>query len=90
MGIIHYYPRICDKVLLSKLQITGAVLVVGPRWCGKTKTALQAAANLIQLKNKVDTARIGDPSFLMILTGGKFAYKRNDGVLVVPLACLRD
>lgn len=49
-----------------------------------------AAANLIQLKKKVDTSRIGDPSFLMVLTGGKFAYQRKDGVLVVPVACLRN
>ena len=50
----------------------------------------EAASQLIQLKNKVDTSRIGEPSFLMVLTGGKFAYQRKDGVLVVPLACLKD
>jgi predicted AAA+ superfamily ATPase len=50
----------------------------------------EAAAKLIQLKNKVDTSRIGEPSFLMVLTGGKFAYRRKDGVIVVPVACLKD
>lgn len=50
----------------------------------------EAATNLIQLKNKVDTSRIGDPSFLMVLTGGKYAYKRKDDVLVVPIGCLKD
>ena len=50
----------------------------------------EAAANLIHLKNKVDTSLIGEPSFLMVLTGGKFAYRRKDGVMVVPVACLRD
>lgn len=50
----------------------------------------EASANLRRFKNKVDTSRIGEPAFLMVLTGGKFAYRRNDGILVVPLACLRD
>lgn len=50
----------------------------------------EAAENLIELKNKVDTSRIGEPSFMMVLTGGRYAYKRPDGVLVVPLGCLKD
>ena len=32
-----------------------------------------------------------EPSFLMVLTGiGSYAYKRKDGVLVVPIGCLKD
>ena len=50
----------------------------------------EAAENLVKLKNKVDTSRIGEPVFMMVLTGGKYAYKRPDGVLVVPLGCLKD
>ncbi len=50
----------------------------------------EAAANLIKLKNKVDTSRIGEPSFMMVLTGGQYAYRRPDGICVVPLGCLRD
>jgi len=30
------------------------------------------------------------PSFLMILTGGNIAYRRTDGVLVVPIGSLKD
>jgi predicted AAA+ superfamily ATPase len=48
-----------------------------------------AAENLLTLKNRIDKDKMGDPSFLMVLTGGQFAYRRNDGVLVVPLACLK-
>jgi len=33
--------------------------------------------------------KIGEPSFLMVITGGQFAYRRSDGVYVVPLGCLR-
>ncbi len=50
----------------------------------------EAAKNLLALKAKIDQNQMGEPSFLMIITGGEFAYKRKDGVLVAPLACLRD
>jgi len=49
----------------------------------------EAAANLLRLKNKVDTA-LRTPSFLMVLTGVPDAYKRADGVLVVPIGCLKN
>ena len=48
------------------------------------------ARHLIELKNKVDTAKVGEPAFLMVVTGGQFAYRREDGVYVVPLGCLKD
>lgn len=50
----------------------------------------EAAANLIKLSEKVNTEKMGVPSFLMVITAGQFAYRRNDGVIVVPLACLKD
>lgn len=49
----------------------------------------EAAEHLLELKAKVDTKKMKEPSFLMILTGTEFAYRRNDGVLVVPIGCLR-
>lgn len=54
------------------------------------KQAEQAAENLLKLKDKVNTAKMGEPTFLMVLTGGQFAYRRKDGVLMVPLGCLRE
>ena len=50
----------------------------------------EAAQHLLQLKLKIDTEKMGEPSFLMILTGGEFAYKRNDNVWVVPIGCFKD
>jgi predicted AAA+ superfamily ATPase len=50
----------------------------------------RAAKNLLSLKNKIDTDRMKAPSFLMVLTGTKFGYKREDGVYVAPLGCLKD
>lgn len=50
----------------------------------------EAAANLIKLRDKVNTDKMNPPSFLMVLTGGQIAYTRKDGVLVVQIGCLRD
>ncbi|MDE5595207.1 MAG: DUF4143 domain-containing protein [Muribaculaceae bacterium] len=51
----------------------------------------EAAANLLKLASKIDTDRMKSPSFLMILTAvGSFAYRRADGVIIVPINTLRD
>ena len=51
----------------------------------------EGAANLIKLSNKIDTTKMKKPSFLMVLVGvNKYAYKRQDGVLVVPIDCLKN
>lgn len=50
----------------------------------------EAAAHLRKLREKVNTDKMGEPSFLMVLTAGEFAYRRDDGVVVVPLGCLKD
>lgn len=34
-----YYPRVMDSILDFSLQASGAVLVRGPKWCGKSTTA---------------------------------------------------
>jgi len=86
--IFHYRDK-------DQLEIDLIVSLNDGRWAAievklGEHQADEAAANLIRLKNKVDTSRIGNPAFLMVLTGGKFAYKRKDGVLVVPLACLKN
>ncbi len=48
-----------------------------------------AAKNLLALKERVDTAQMNQPSFLMIITGTEYAFRRKDGVFVVPLGCLK-
>jgi predicted AAA+ superfamily ATPase len=50
----------------------------------------EAAANLIKLNQMIDEEKMGKASFLMIITGGQYAYQRKDGVWVVPLGCLRN
>ena len=53
---------------------------------------IEAGANTLkQLVNKLDTTKMKAPSFLMVLTGvGQYAYRREDGVYVVPIGSLKD
>lgn len=51
----------------------------------------EAAKNLKRLSAKINTDTMNEPSFSMILTAvGKFAYRREDGIYVVPVACLKN
>ena len=50
----------------------------------------EAAKNLLKLKTRIDEDKMGKAAFLMIITGGQYAYRRKDGVLIVPIGCLRD
>ena len=49
-----YKHRIADELLKRKLLGKGAVLVQGPKWCGKTTTANQVAASLLDLGNTAE------------------------------------
>ena len=46
-----YLPRIADKVLNDALEASGAVLIEGPKWCGKTRTAEERAASALYLQD---------------------------------------
>jgi len=51
----------------------------------------EGARGLKMLADKVDTERMKAPSFMMVLVGvGTYAYRRADGVYVVPIGCLKD
>ena len=50
----------------------------------------EAAKNLLALKARIDEEKMGKESFLMIITGGQYAYQRKDGIWVVPIGCLRN
>lgn len=48
----------------------------------------EGARNLLAIANDIDHERMGAPAFLMVLTGTPYAYRRQDGVIVAPLATL--
>ena len=79
----------------SGLESDAVIVLNDGRWAAVeiklgSKEIEDAAKHLIELKNKVNTQKMMEPSFLMILTGTEIAYRRDDGVLVVPLGCLRN
>ncbi|MCL2147985.1 MAG: DUF4143 domain-containing protein [Methanomassiliicoccaceae archaeon] len=86
--VFHYRDRYgleADAVVHLLDGRWGAVEVkLGPNGIDK------GAESLKRLRDKVDTDRMSQPSFLMVLTATEYAYRREDGVLVVPIGCLRD
>lgn len=87
-AVSHYHDK-------SGLEADAIVHLKDGRWgavevkMGVKETEM-AAENLIKLKNKIDTDRMRPPSFLMVLTAIEYAYRRKDGVYVVPIGCLKD
>lgn len=77
----------CDAVIHLRNGKYGLIEVK----LGGDKLIDEGVANLLKLKSKLDTDRMNEPSFMMILTAtGKFAYRRDDGICIVPIACLKN
>ena len=77
----------CDAVVHLRNGKYGLVEIK----LGGEKLINEGAANLCSLERKIDTDRMNAPAFKMVLVGvGRYAYRRDDGVLVVPLGCLKD
>ena len=45
----EYKARIVDRILQDKLEAKGAVVIEGPKWCGKTTTAMQVAGSVLRM-----------------------------------------
>ena len=76
----------CDTVIHRRDGSYGLIEIK----LGGPNNIEQAATNLQTLANTIDTEKMAAPSFMMVLTAiGPYAYRRKDGVYVVPLACLR-
>ena len=96
---LRVYAEAIDGTLLHYRDKTGleadAVIVLADgRWAPievklGSRQLDEAATHLRLLRERVDANRMGEPSFLAVVTAGATAYRRDDGVLVVPLACLR-
>ena len=51
MGSNEYMPRIADDLLAAKLRQAGAVVIRGPKWCGKTETALKHSKSALFMQD---------------------------------------
>ena len=89
-SVYHYRDNTgleCDAVIHLRNGSYGLVEIK----LGSDDLIDEGASNLKKLKNKLDTTKMKEPSFLMVLTGvGGYAYRREDDVLVVPIGCLKD
>ena len=86
-GSLYHYR---DK---TGLEADAVVVLDDGRWAlvevkmGQSRID-EGASHLLKLAERIDQTREGHPSFLMVLTSTACAYRRKDGVVVVPLACL--
>lgn len=88
--VYHYRDKDgqeCDAVIhlrngkygLIEIKLGGDILIE------------EGARNLKAMEAKIDTDKMNTPSFLMVLTGvGNYAYRRKDGVFVVPISSLKN
>ncbi len=77
----------CDAVLHRR---NGSYALLEVK-LGGTERIEEGAANLISLADKIDTNKMPAPSFMAVIVGiGKYAYRRKDGVWVLPVGCLKD
>ena len=77
----------CDAVLHLR---NGEYALIEIKLGGKENID-KGAESLKTLANKIDTGKMKAPAFLMVLTGvGQYAYRRPDGVFVVPIGSLKD
>ena len=77
----------CDAVVHLRNGSYGLIEIK----LGGDRLIEEGASTLKALNSKIDTDRMKAPAFLMILTGiGDFAYRRPDGIYVVPIGCLKN
>ena len=84
--VLHYRDK-------TGLEADAIVHLSDGRWAAFEvklgKGAIDSAAkHLLMLKDRVDLEQEGDPAFLAVVTYAGFAYRRGDGVFVIPIGCL--
>ncbi len=88
--VYHYRDKDgleCDAVVHLRNGAFGLVEIK----LGGDKLIEEGARSLKVLSEKIDTDEMKEPAFLMVLTGtGDYAYRRADGVYVVPIGCLKN
>lgn len=88
--IYHYRDKNgleCDAVIHLRDGRYGLIEIK----LGGDKLINEGATTLRELADKIDTTKMKKPSFMIVLTAtGNYAFRREDGVLVVPVGCLKD
>ncbi len=88
--VFHYRDKNgleCDTVVHLRNGSYGLIEIK----LGGEKLINEGVVALNKLSEKIDTTRMKAPAFKMVLTAvGKFAYRREDGIYIVPIGCLKD
>lgn len=88
--LYHYRDKTgqeCDAIIQLRNGNYGLIEIN----LGGSTQIEKGAKSLLALKDKLNTSKMKNPSFRMVLTGvGEYAYPRKDGVFVVPIGCLKD
>ena len=88
--VYHYRDKNgleCDAVVHLRNGSYGLIEIK----LGGDSLIQEGASALKSLAEKIDTTKMKKPSFLMVLTAvGQYAYRREDGIYVVPIGCLKD
>lgn len=89
-SVYHYRDKDgqeCDAVIHLRNDKYGLIEIK----LGGDKLINEGVKSLKAMEAKIDTGRMNNPSFLMVLTGtGDYAYRRPDGVYVVPIGALKN
>lgn len=87
--VFHYRDKNgleCDAVLHRRNGSYGLIEIK----IGGADNIEKGAKTLKDLASKIDTTKMKAPAFMMVVTGiGQYAYRRPDGVCVVPIGCLK-
>jgi len=87
-SVFHYRDK-------SGLEIDVIIELADGRW-GAIEIKMgatgidKAAENLLKLHKIVDTEKMNEPAFLMVLTCTEYAFQMKNGVWVVPIGCLKN
>lgn len=88
--VYHYRDKTgleCDAVVHLRDGRYGLIEIK----LGGDKAINEGAATLKKLASKLDTDKMKSPSFMMVITAnGPYAYRREDGILLVPISALKD
>jgi hypothetical protein len=89
-NVYHYRDKSnleCDAVVHLRNGAYGLIEIK----LGGDNLINEGAKTLKELADKLDTTKMKNPSFLMVLTAvGDYAYRRDDGIYVVPITTLKD
>lgn len=89
-AVYHYRDQTgleCDAVIHLRNGKYGLIEIK----LGGQRLIDQGAETLKMLRDKIDDTKMNKPSFLMVLSGtDAYAYRREDGIYVVPIGCLKN